>query len=72
MRRDALFSTTPATVPIPLQIFVYFWRYRSRIGQTAPDLSSTSTPKEYQRYAPSKDLLKAKILKWLRVEEAKA
>ena len=28
--------------------------------------------KEYQLYLPSKELLKAKLLGWLRVEEAKA
>jgi hypothetical protein len=28
--------------------------------------------KEYQLYLPAKELLKAKLLEWLRVEEAKA
>ncbi len=28
--------------------------------------------KEYQLYLPSKELLKAKLLEWLRAEEAKA
>ena len=28
--------------------------------------------KEYQLYLPSKELLKAKLLEWLRVEESKA